>query len=365
MSVNPQLESFTAGLETVVDLDAIQRQLKQLWRLAAETSRDPAGRVISRACLFTLLGFCDSAAQRDRAADALRALTSRHPCRAILLRAEPDSSPPALTASITAHCHLAGAGAKQVCCEQISINAAGDAVEQLATAVLPLLESDLPTILWWQPDRFQPDDVFQRLCAVADRVIFDSSTWPAQPGLAELFTRIGETMRRHDRCQFADLSWTRLGWWQKLTADMFEDAPCRSQLEQINRIEIAHGGGDGARLRAVLYAAWFAAQTGWSADQIAGRVRLTRQDRPDADAAGLLRIRLQSPAATFNIRRSYGERTAIAVVEMPTACGLPRKRAFWPTDDLLLLSQELDSFQPHQLYARSLPLAAALATHLP
>jgi hypothetical protein len=57
--------------------------------------------------------------------------------------------------------------------------------------------------------------------------------------------------------------------------------------------------------------------------------------------------------------KSHGERTATAVVNVPNACGLPRKHAFWPKDDASLLSQELDRSTPHKVYGRALALAAS------
>jgi hypothetical protein len=45
---------------------------------------------------------------------------------------------------------------------------------------------------------------------------------------------------------------------------------------------------------------------------------------------------------------------------MPNICALPRKRAFWPTDDASLLSQELDARTPHTVYQRVLAMAAKL-----
>ena len=50
---------------------------------------------------------------------------------------------------------------------------------------------------------------------------------------------------------------------------------------------------------------------------------------------------------------------------MSKVCGLPRKRAFWATDDASLLSQELDRAAPDSVYQWALAMAAALATSLP
>src|SRR5437867_302840 len=202
-----QLETFAAGIETAVDVPAIERQLRELWALASESGQGQ----ITRACLFNLVAYCETDAERDHATEVISTLTSRHPCRAIVLLAKADESQPELGASITAHCHLAGGGRKQVCCEQISIHASGASVAHLAAAVLPLLESDLPTVLWWNGVFLERPELFRRLNAVSDRVLFDTSRWPA-PNL----TGLVQVIAGNPRTTFADLSWSRLGLWRRL-----------------------------------------------------------------------------------------------------------------------------------------------------
>ena len=162
-----------------MDVAHIERQLHELWQLAAESGQDPLQRQITRACLFNFVAFCKTDAELSHATETISTLTSRHPCRAIVLLAKLNESHAELSAAISAHCHLAGGGRKQVCCEQISIRASGESTGQLASAVLPLLESDLPTVLWWQGNFMAHPTLFQRLIAVADRLIYDTSTWEA------------------------------------------------------------------------------------------------------------------------------------------------------------------------------------------
>jgi glucose-6-phosphate dehydrogenase assembly protein OpcA len=348
-----QLESFTAGQETAVDLAEIQRQLKALWQLAAESEKDPARRHVTRASLFNLVAVCHSEADRDRASEIISAVTVRHPCRAIVLLADETASSSGMTASITAHCHLAGGGRKQVCCEQISITANGAAaVTQTAPTVLSLLESDLPTVLWWQGNFLQHDRLFRRLVGVADRLIYDTSVWEQPVDLAALSAAITEQRR----CHFADLSWTRLASWRKLTADFFDDATCRSELDHLQRIAIELGGGPGAMLRGRLYGAWIAAQLGWTEQDLQTRLKLIGNKNPDTAEQGFMSVTLKSPRAQFLIHKNYGESTAITRVTMPDACGLPRKRALWSTDDVALLSEELDHNARHVVYEKAVGL---------
>ena len=71
-------------------------------------------------------------------------------------------------------------------------------------------------------------------------------------------------------------------------------------------------------------------------------------------------VTIKTDEATFSIRKNHGESTASATVKMPNACALPRKRAFWPLDDVSLLSQELDDATRNIVYERALAIAVAL-----
>jgi glucose-6-phosphate dehydrogenase assembly protein OpcA len=356
MPASPQLETFTAGVETAVDVAAVERQLHELWQLAAESERDPSHRQVTRACLFNLVAVCETDADRDHATETISQLTVRHPCRAIVLLADARAPHSELGAAISAHCHLAGGG-KQVCCEQIAIHAGGAGIAHLGAAVLPLLESDLPTVLWWPGNFLQHVDLFRRLIAVADRLIFDTSQWP---DALESLGALARTIAAVRGCRFADLSWTRLGLWRRLAAEMFDEPHCRAELAQLASVEVLHGWGPGAALRARLYAGWIAGQLGWSVATAKARTRLNTRDDRDATSVGILAVTLRSAAATFTVRKNHGQRTATAHVEMPDICGLPRTRAFWPTDDASLLSQELDHPLRHSVYERALAMSAAM-----
>ena len=363
-AVNPSLETFAAGVETAVNVAQIERQLHELWQLAsnssrqaAESEKDPTRRAITRASLFNLVAFCGTDADRDHATETIGALTSRHPCRAIVLLAKPNESRTELSASISAHCHLAGGGRKQVCCEQISIYASGESTKQVGSAVLPLLESDLPTILWWQGNFLETPELFGHLVPAADRVILHSSQWPDVPsGLAALHRVVVEQRR----CVFTDLSWTRLGIWRKLTAECFDDPPARAELARIQSVEIGCGHGPGSVVRATLYAAWLAVQLGWSPAAASSRIHRTLQESgPDTLTMGIISVELKSPAATFSLRKSLGEWAASATVIMPQMCTLPCKQAFEPNDDASLLSKVFDQPGHDPVYERALAWVAA------
>ncbi|MCG3147032.1 MAG: hypothetical protein PCFJNLEI_00468 [Verrucomicrobiae bacterium] len=338
------IETFTAGTETAVDVAEVERQLRDLWKLA---SKDVHQR-ITRACLFNLIAYVETIADRDCVTAIISEVTSRHPCRAMVLLAQPELPRDEIAASITAHCHLAGGGGRQVCCEQISIHASGQRVADLPGAVLPLLESDLPAVLWWSGNFLDRLDLFRRLRSVTDRLIFDTSSWPPPVNLRQLASELPAPS------QFSDLSWTRLALWQQLVAEAFDEPHCAAALPRLSEVEVIHGGGPGATLRAQLLGGWVAAQLGWSAAETQARLRLSCREDRDATTVGVMALTLRGPDFEVRVYKNHGEHTASVVVNVPDACGLPRKRAFAPDDVAALLGQELDRTPTPAVYRRAL-----------
>jgi len=343
------LDALTADGTMSVDVAQIERQLRALWQRGGET--------ISRACLFNFVVWCGSETDAERATAVISELTGRHPCRAIVLVAEPERADSRLTASLKAHCRLADGGRKQVCCEQITLGAAAAAVSQLAPTVLSLLEGDLPTVLWWRGNFLEQLSAFERMRAVADRVLFDTSAWPQAHRQLQ---RLHQTIREPPPPLYADLSWTRLALWRKLIADCFDEPPFRAMLAQVERVVVRHGGGPGARVRALLYAGWLAARLGWTADGARDRVRVEPCEGDDVAAIGIESVELRAGDASALVRKDLGESVAQAVVSMPQMCSLPRRQAFAPMTETALLSQQLDQVAPHTAYERALQLAVAL-----
>jgi glucose-6-phosphate dehydrogenase assembly protein OpcA len=61
-----------------------------------------------------------------------------------------------------------------VCGEQVTIVAAGAAVDTAASAIEPLVVPDVPVFLWWKDIPHEEDKLFNRLVELTDRVVIDS-----------------------------------------------------------------------------------------------------------------------------------------------------------------------------------------------
>ena len=78
-----------------------------------------------------------------------------------------------IAAEVSALCHLPAPGLPQVCSERIVLRAGPNAIDLLPGAVRPLLEAELPMILWWTGDPRPHEALFRDLADECSRLILD------------------------------------------------------------------------------------------------------------------------------------------------------------------------------------------------
>ena len=236
----------TSKLGVPVEIGQIGRELKKLWEADGGTS--------TRASLINFAIYCEGAAAGERNNEFINEFTRDHACRALLIIAEPRAPEMKIQAWINAHCHLSRAGAKQVCCEQVSFLLEGRASKLIPNIVFSNLDSDLPLILWWQAEF--PVRIDRQLLDWVDRLVFDSLKW-AQPAkqLNRLLTWLGKSQSHLAMC---DLNWTRSLHLRQALAQMFDHPENRQILDGLTAGAICHAPG--FRSPALLLVGWFAAQ---------------------------------------------------------------------------------------------------------
>lgn len=233
-----------------VELGQISKELTKLWENMAGSS--------SRASLVNFAVYCKGVDALESNTQLISKFTRNHACRAILLADVPETSGQRVQAWINAHCHLSRAGAKQICCEQITFLLEGASRKLLANVLFSNLDSDLPLFLWWQSEI--PEDPNEQLWTWVDRLIFDSRAWtnPAQQ-LERLQGLLRSSGSRLIPC---DLNWTRTLHLRQAAAQMFDNPENLSQIRMIDGVTLAHAPG--CRSTAVLFGAWIAAQLRWT-----------------------------------------------------------------------------------------------------
>jgi len=265
------METSTVQLAGLKGIDAarLERELTAMW---AESSGG-GGAGVTRACVLNLVVYAEGAEERSEVDALLSEVIERHPCRAVVLVADREAAEPRLEAYVSTRCQLSSRGGKQVCGEQITIEAAGAVVESAATAVAPLLVPDVPVFLWWKDIPHYDDKLFNRLAEMSDRVVIDSASFD-NPRFD--LVRLAEILEdRAGTLHVTDLNWGRLTSWRSLVASFWDVPDYRPSLDQIERVEIVYDPPDRApeqvAPKALLAAGWLAACLGWSPDACRGR----------------------------------------------------------------------------------------------
>ena len=257
-------EHLPGAQAPAINVDAIERELTALWQQA---SQDEEHGGITRASMFNLLVYVSSRTEAGKLDEMLTDITAARPCRAILIVADGDTPEETLTAEVTYRCTLPSASSKQVCCEQVTITAGGAQVDEVPSAIAPLLISDLPVYLWWHAvPKLADKSMFRRLVDLSDRVVIDSAHFrDPEADLARMAAVLTETPRW---TALSDLNWARLTAWRALLAGFYDIADYRPLLNRLKRVTVKYApeATDSAVIpaRALLLGGWLASRLGWS-----------------------------------------------------------------------------------------------------
>src|SRR5919107_2026463 len=208
-------DAFLHGEGVPVELRDIEAELTRLWGPAAEQVGGPDldHPSVTRVVLANLIvsGWGPSSSRIDETLDEL---VSRYPSRVIVLRRS-DSPQRRIAAEVAAVCHLPAPGRPQVCSERIVLRAGPAALDLLPGAVRPLLETDLPFVLWWTYDPRLDEALFRDLAGECSRLILDLPDPGADPGALRL--GLDPTINAYAR----DAAWFGLARWRELVAQFF------------------------------------------------------------------------------------------------------------------------------------------------
>jgi glucose-6-phosphate dehydrogenase assembly protein OpcA len=252
-------DAFLQGQGIPVDLREIEGTLQQLWGPAAEMLGGPEPEhpnvtriVLANLVVERLMPECESLRP------VVEEVIARYPCRAIVVRCSDDPERK-ISAEVSALCHLPDPGMPQVCSERIVLHAGPNAVGLVAGAVRPLLEADLPMVLWWTTDPESHPALFRDLGDECSRLLLDLP----DPGTSAASLSLGLDPAI---CPCSrDTVWFGLTRWRELVAQFF-DPPCHHEtLERVDSLQIeaiSPAPASPPRL-AIWLAAWMAGQLGW------------------------------------------------------------------------------------------------------
>jgi glucose-6-phosphate dehydrogenase assembly protein OpcA len=374
------IEPIGLGEPRPADVADLEAELSALWRSAAE---DPAAKnAVTRACTLTLLIYVESNEAADEVNNLVAEVTRQNPCRAIIMMLEPEASPSGLEAWVSAHCHLPVAGEKQVCSEQITIRARGEAGQGLASVVLPLTVSGLPIFLWWRAGDFSPPPYFDPILRLTQHVIVDTARFsPSGTHLQDLAASLHKSA---GKIQLTDLNWSRITPWRELIAQCFDSPDRRPYLDRLSEVRIEYEQ-DSARLvtqraQALLLTGWLASRLGWEFlmserreeaqprtfyfKSAGGMVKVERNLKRVDSACGVcftMELKSEGPsAARFSFLRGPDGKVVKTSAEVPGALPIGRSVRLEVLDEVEILNEELKLGVRDRGYEEALSVVARI-----
>ena len=300
--------------------------------------RDP-GAMKTATMTFAIFFGDDSGA--DWVRGRVRALAEKHPSRVVIFDAAKNEGERVVEPS-------------QSRGEWIEIGVRDASAGELDAALTMLELPEAPVVLLWIAEALSKDDRFLALARRASTTICSTSVARTdERPLRDLASFVEE----HPEILIQDVAYLRLGAWQELIAEFFDEPECRHELQMLRSVEVT--AGSDAEMYYLL--GWLASRLGWTPagpDTLAsptGKVHVAMVH--DGPPRRLSHVVLASERATFSASIHPDDQGAISLeVTGSTAC--PSRFAPLHTVDLAslveraILTRTLDP-----VFAESLAMA--------
>ncbi len=238
-----------------------------------------------KAATMTLVVFFENPAVARWVTQRTHVVADKHPSRVLLFDGTKSEGDQHAEPSVTRG-------------EWVEVGVKGSSADELAGAVSMLELAEAPVVLAWISTGIQHDDRFVALAKIADTVIVSSSVITSDTSalrdLMAFVTNVGDI-------NVQDVSYLRLGAWQELIAEFFDEPEFLSELTRLCEVEVA--GGSDAEMYYLL--GWLASRLDWTpcaADQFCNRsgdiIRFSLQR--EGTARRLARVILKSKDVTFS-----------------------------------------------------------------
>lgn len=366
-----------------VNVHEIERDLRNLWEQLAETPQTEGDQPVMRVCVLNLIVYAPGKQAAGEVNQIMAEVTTQHPSRIFVILPKNGASESALSAWVTALCHLSAGGHKQVCCEQIMITAEDHATYRLPSLVRSLLVPDLPVVSWWRDVPSFESRLFAELANASDRVIIDSAlVQDSEQGLAALAALINE---KQQWTAFSDLSWSRLTPWRIAVAGFFDAPDWRRYLTRLNRVEIDYTPDRNARRsipsQAFLIGCWLASRLKWrptlkprwngedtyqmklASEHLPIGIQITTAPSARGHHRGLDALRLVAdgePSAQFVVSRSEDDSYLRADVELSGATLARKVIPLGRRSEAQLIAKELEILDRDAMFEQALAFFASL-----
>lgn len=374
------LQEFALGEPRPANVAEIEAGLSAMWRSAAESA--PNQSALTRASALTLIVYVDKQEAAQEVSSLIAEVTRQNPCRAVVMVMEPEGSPAGLMASVSAHCHMPVAGEKQICSEQITLNARGETGHELTSVVLPLTVSGLPIYLWWRAEGFAMPEYFDQILRVCQHIIVDSARFAAAG--ADLRALAAWLEKHSGKIRLSDLNWARATPWRDVMAQCFDSPDRQPFLRRIRAVRIEYEM-ESARLstqraQALLLTAWLATRLGWSFERAESRGEdmprafFFQSDGQEIKVEQVLRkveggcgvcfsCAIEAEGACFSFSRGADGKVVRTLAEVPGLPPIGRTVRIEAEDEVEILNDELKLSGRDHVYEETLALVAQMTRY--
>ncbi len=374
------LQEFALGEPRPANVAEIEAGLSTMWRSAAKGTDEESP--VTRASALTLLVYVESSDAAREVSNLIADVTRQNPCRAVVMVMNPEGSPEGLMASVSAHCHMAAEAGKQICSEQITLEARGDTGPELMSMVLPLTVSGLPIYMWWRAGHFTMPGYFDQLLRITQRLIVDSARFAATR--SDLTSLAAWSEKHSGRIRLSDLNWARATPWREVMAQCFDSPDRRPYLQRIHEVHIEYEK-ESARLatqraQSLLLTAWLATRLGWEFHyaetrgpnipralffkSAKGEVKVERTLRKvEGGGSGVcFSFRIDAGDARFSFSRGTDGKVVQTLAEVPGVLPIGRTVRIEAEDEVEILNDELMLVGPDRVYEEVLALVARMTS---
>jgi glucose-6-phosphate dehydrogenase assembly protein OpcA len=312
-------------------------------QLARQRRPADGGAPLSLAGVLNLVAYAPGREDLELMQGVIERLADHQPSRAILLVQSEEGE--GIDAAITTSCRAAGDDTT-IAVELVVLTLHGTARAGDASAVLPLLRPELPTMLWWPaPPADDPAGPLARLAALADRVITEAGRSDAAAAVSCL-----ARWADGDGPAVTDLAWAAITPWRQLLAQILDP----TSLERLRAADVLASIVHPAprpTVEALLLA-------GWLRDVIGSHVTVELHPRPGPDQP-LLAVELEGSVARrrLSIERLAGRGAAVCVTE-PSGASRRRVLPLPSPDRATLMAGELELQRRDRAFERAVALAA-------
>jgi hypothetical protein len=331
------------GPEAVQSWSKERVSLGEVLAALPDLRRKAAGREAgTRTAVMTVVLVSNRGDEAEAAMGSLRSLGAHHPCRAVLLRPDPDATPAIDASACLWRAEPSSGAGHPVFFEELSIRVGGQAASHLASIVGPFVLADLPVVIWFPASLPRPADPLLKL---ASALLVDTRAAADQGDLGHAYRVLLDLASTRP---VVDLSWVRLQPWRELLAGLFEPEHNRWFLEGVRLAVVSGKPGP----RSIL--------GGWLMAQLDLRAR--ELQLVDARHVGItLSATVEDVEGTFEVKRDEGARAVWAKATFSS--GLSHTQGLPLPDSSLTnaLASAVSYLRRDRTWERALSAAATLA----